>query len=121
PDNPISPLANSLFTLLGKENYMKIYENHFGHIGASHRYINGFSWKAALTYEDRYPLANTTDFSFIKNKDKAFLPNHPYELADIPFLHHQALVASVDLNFQPGQRYIQYPNVKVPVGSKAPI
>lgn len=120
-DNPVNPLANSLYTLLAKKNYLKIYENYFGHLGIAHQYINGFSWHVALTYEDRYPLQNTTNFSLIKNKDKAFLPNHPYELADIPFEHHQALMASLDLNYQPGQRYIQYPDVKVSVGSKAPV
>lgn len=120
PDNPISPLANSLYTLLAKENYMKIYENYFVHAGVFRQYINGFGWHAGLTYEDRIPLNNTTDFSLIKNKDKTFLPNHPYELASMPFTRHQALIASIAFNYQPGQQYIQYPNMKMPVGSNAP-
>ena len=119
--DPIYPWTNSLNTLLAEENYMKIYENYFGAASVSHSYINGFSWELSATFEDRYPLTNTTNFTLINYKNKTFTPNHPYELADIPFLHHQALVASVDLTFQPGQHYIQYPWGKTPVGSKAPI
>lgn len=120
-DDPINPLANSLYTLLAKKNFMKIYENYFGHLGIGHQYINGFAWHTVLTYEDRYPLHNTTYFSLIKNKNKDFQPNHPYELAALPFVHHQALMAAIDLSYQPGQRYIQYPDAKIPVGSRAPV
>lgn len=119
--DPILPLANTLYTLLAKKNYMKIYENYFGSIGASHRYITGLTWYTTLSYEDRYPLHNTTDFSLIKNRNRDFLPNHPYELASTPFTRHQALMFSLDLTYQPGQHYIQYPSVKVPMGSKAPV
>jgi len=48
------------------------------------------------------------------------LPNHPYELAAIPFEKHQAVVASVRISWQPGQHYIQFPYRKQPIGSKAP-
>ena len=84
------------------------------------------NWKVAFalnvhaTYEDRLPLVNTTDYSFF-NKDDSLLPNHPYELAsDIPFEKHQALVTGVTLTWQPGQRYIEFPWGKMPLGSDKP-
>lgn len=120
-DNPIDPLTNSLYTLLLKENYMKIYENYFAGISAVHGFAKGWQWKASLTYEDRLPLQNTSSYSLIKYSDKQFLPNHPYELADRPFQRQQAVIASVVLNYQPGQRYIQYPKQKVAIGSRAPV
>jgi hypothetical protein len=118
-DEPILPLLNSLYTLLGKQNYMKVYENWFGSASLLNRYDNGLSWKLHATWEDRLPVENTTDFSFF-NKDKTLLPNHPYELKDRPFEKHQALVAGVAVSWQPGQRYIQFPWSKVSLGSSYP-
>lgn len=119
-DNPINPLTNALYTLLGRKNYMKVYENWFGSMEYNNRLDNGLRFTINATYENRLPVENTTDFS-VKNKNgRQMLPNHPYELAYIPFENHQALVTSVTLSWQPGQHYIEFPYRKVPIGSKAP-
>lgn len=120
-EDPIYPWTNSLNTLLAEENYMKLYENYFTAGSVSRSYINGFTWMVSADYEDRYPLHNTTGFTFIDYPNRRFTPNHPYELAQMPFGRQQALEVSVDLSFQPGQHYIQYPWGKTPVGSKAPV
>jgi len=119
-DNPIDPLTNAAYTLFGKKNYMKLYENWFGRIEYNNKLENGFNINLHATYEDRLPVENTTDFSFF-NKDAALLPNHPYELASMPFQRNQALVAGFTLSWQPGQRYIEYPWGKRPLPSKAPV
>jgi hypothetical protein len=116
---PIGPLANAVYTLLGKKNYMKLYENWFGNISFYNRYDNGLSWKLHATWEDRLPVSNSTDFSFF-NKEGTLLPNHPYELEEIPFTRHQALEAGFSIRLQPGQRYIEFPDSKIPMGSKYP-
>lgn len=118
-DHPIDALTNSLYTLLAKRNYMKIYEAWFGSVSYGTGFESGLRLGVGATYQDRIPLENTTDFSFFK-KDRQILPNHPYELAAIPFNAHQALVTSLTLTYQPGQRYIQFPNRKVTIGSKYP-
>jgi hypothetical protein len=118
-DNPIGPLSNAYKTLFEKENYMKLYENWFGKIEYNNRFENGLHWKVQAVYENRIPVENTTDFSFF-NKDKGLLPNHPYELASIPFNRHQALVAGITFTYQPGQHYIQFPRYKMAIGSKYP-
>lgn len=119
-DNPIDPLTNAAYTLLGKENYMKLYENWFGRIEYNNKLESGLVVNAHATFEDRLPLENTTDFSFF-NKEKELLPNHPYELEHRPFNKHQALVVGIRLTWQPGQRYIEYPWGKIPLGSKKPV
>lgn len=119
-DNPIDPLTNAAYTLFGKKNYMKLYENWFGHVEYNNRMDNGITLNMHATYEDRLPLENTTDFSFF-NKDGVFTPNHPYELASLPFTRNQALVVGFKLSYQPGQKYIEFPWGKRPVGSNAPI
>ena len=62
---------------------------------------------------------NTTDYSFFKS-DKQFSPNYPAEKISQQFARHQAFIASVELQYQPGQQYIQFPREKVPLGSKYP-
>lgn len=118
-DNPITPLVNEASTLLFKKNYIKLYENWFGNIEYNNRFENGVRWNVKATYEDRVPLENTTDFS-IFYKDRVLTPNHPYELAGVPFNKHQALSAGITLTYQPGQKYIQFPDSKMALGSKYP-
>jgi hypothetical protein len=118
-DNPIDPLSNAVATLLFKNNFLKAYENWFGGIQYHRRNESGLDMTFHVTYEDRIPVENTTDFSFFKKKD-SISPNHPVELANIPFKRHQATVAGFVLLWQPGQKYIQFPGYKVPLGSKYP-
>lgn len=119
-DNPIDPLTNAAYTLLGKKNYMKLYENWFGGIEYNTKLENGLMINLHAGYEDRIPVENTTDYSFF-NKDGVFTPNHPYELEDIPFERNQAMVAGFTISWQPGQRYIEFPWGKRPIGSQAPV
>jgi hypothetical protein len=119
-DNPIRPLMNSVYTLFDRRNYMKIYENYFGEIVVNKRFDNDLRLTGRLLYEDRHPIENTSDFSIFKDKDKIFTPNFPFEKIGEQFIRHQALVASAEIQYQPGQKYIQYPRFKMPVGSKYP-
>ncbi|HSZ32912.1 MAG TPA: DUF5686 and carboxypeptidase regulatory-like domain-containing protein [Puia sp.] len=120
PDNPIGPVMNELYTLFFRDNYMKIYENYFGNLQYRKRFDNGFRITASLLYEDRLPLNNTSDFSFFGNKDKAFTPNYPYEIINQNFTQNQAFIGGIDLEFKPGQRYIEFPDNKLSIGSKYP-
>lgn len=119
-DNPIDPLTNAVYTLVGKKNYMKLYENWFGRMEYNNRLENGLLINLHATYEDRLPLRNTTDFSFF-NKSDSILPNHPYELGAISFLRQQAVVIGITLSWQPGQRYIEFPWGKMPLPSNKPV
>lgn len=118
-DDPIRPRTNALYTLFAKKNYMKIYENWFGKVEYAANFESGVRLKVHASYEDRIPLENTTDYSFFK-KEREILPNHPYELAEIPFVRHQALMAGFSVAWQPGQRYIEFPWGKSALGSRAP-
>lgn len=119
-DNPILPFTNAAYTLFDKKNYMKLYENLFGRAEYNNKLESGLSINLHVTYENRIPVENTTDFSFF-NKKEVFLPNHPYELAGIPFDRSQAVVAGFSLRWQPRQRYIEYPWGKRPIPSDAPV
>jgi len=119
-ENPISPLVNSIYTLLSKKNYMKLYENYFADAGWIKRFDNGFRVTADLLYEDRLPVENTTDYSLFKHSDRFFTPNYPFEKIATQFNRHQALIAGVSMQFRPGQKYVQFPRSKMAIGSKYP-
>jgi Family of unknown function (DUF5686)/CarboxypepD_reg-like domain len=120
PDNPIGPFMNELYTLFFRDNYMKIYENYFGSIQFRKRFENGLRINASLLYENRQPLNNSSDFSFFGNKEKQFTPNYPYELISENFTPNQALIAGFEVQFKPGQRYIEFPDNRIALGSKYP-
>jgi hypothetical protein len=120
PENPISEYVNGLYTLFFRRNYMKIYENYFGEIQSVHRFDNGLRFTANALFEDRSPLNNTTGYSLIHPKGREFTPNYPYEQLTAQFPRHQAFLTGVNLQYQPGQRYIEFPHRKVSVGSKYP-
>jgi Family of unknown function (DUF5686)/CarboxypepD_reg-like domain len=120
PDNPIGPFMNELYTLFFRDNYMKIYENYYGSVQYRKRFDNGLRITGTLLYEDRLPLNNTSDFSFFGNKEKAFTPNYPTELISQNFTPNQALIAGFDIQFKPGQRYIEFPDNRLALGSKYP-
>lgn len=119
-DNPIDNIANEFYTLFLKENYMKLYENWFGKLRYARTFQTNDQLSFAATYESRNPVENTTDFVIFKNDRKQFTPNHPYELANVPFEKHQALILDVDFTFQPGQQFVELPDRKIPFGSKYP-
>ncbi len=119
-DKPISPFMNGIYTLFFNHNYMKIYENYFAHLNYNGTSQTGLKYTAELLYEDRMPVNNTTDYSIFKYQPQKFTPNYPFEKIDSQFVRHQAVIATASLEYQPGQKFIQYPNYRVPLGSKYP-
>ncbi len=120
-DNPIDNITNEFYTLILRENYMKLYENWYARGSYTRTFQNNYRLTLSGTYENRIPLENTTDFSIFGSKNKLFLPNHPYELASVPFERHSAVVMEATFHFQPGQRFIELPDRRMPYGSKAPV
>ncbi|MEO7209932.1 MAG: DUF5686 and carboxypeptidase regulatory-like domain-containing protein [Chitinophagaceae bacterium] len=120
-DCPITPLNSLIATLFLNRNYIKIDENYFGEINYHKKAENGFEFSLDLLYEDRLPLENTTDFAIINYTIQKFTPNYPIEKISQNFPRHQAFVAGIEMSYQPGQKYIQFPNYKFSLGSKAPV
>lgn len=119
-ESPITPLINSISTLLYGDNFMKTYENVFGIIGFSKRYESGLRFNVSGLWEDRRPLDNTTRYTFFKKDSINITPNYPYEKIAAQFTPHKALLVSIDVSYKPGQKYVQFPDRKMPLGSKYP-
>jgi hypothetical protein len=118
--NPITPLTNTVNTLIWGDNLMKIYENYFAAISFSKRYETGLRFNVSALYEDRIPLDNTTDYVIFKRDSANKRPNYPIEKIPAQFTRHQAFVVSFEISIKPGQKYIQYPNRKMSLGSDYP-
>ena len=119
-ESNISPLGNTIGTLFYGNNYMKFYENYFGEAGFTKQLENGLRFSITGLFEDRSPLENTTDFVLLKKNEGKLTPNYPYEIMTANFTPHKALITNASISFKPGQRYIQYPFNKIPIGSKYP-
>lgn len=119
-ESPLSPLINSISVLFYGKNYIKTYENTFGSVRFAKRYENGFRLAVEALFEDRRPLNNTTWYTFRKKDSAKITPNYPNERIPEQFAPHQAAIITVDMSFRPGQKYIQLPHAKVPMGSKFP-
>ncbi|HTB51186.1 MAG TPA: DUF5686 and carboxypeptidase regulatory-like domain-containing protein [Ferruginibacter sp.] len=119
-DCPITPDVNTISTLLSGKDFMKTYENYFGSIGFSKIFNNGLHAGINALYEDRIPLNNTTNFIFRQQDTVHITPNFPDEKIATQFTRYQAFIVTLDCSFQPGQKYIQFPNGKVSLGSKYP-
>lgn len=119
-ESPILPLINTISTLFYGDNFMKTYENRFGNIGYSKKFESGLQLRLNALYEDRKPIDNTTQFTIFKKDSSNITPNYPFEKINTQFTPHQALIVAAEISFKPGQKYIQFPYSKMPVGSKYP-
>jgi hypothetical protein len=116
----ITPRFNSISTLFDGVNYMKIYQMRFAKIGYKKTFDNGFSFSVSPQFQDRYPLENTTLYSAAKSAQISFTPDYPVELADMNMPHNKAFTTTIDLNWKPGVKYIEFPDSKINIGSKYP-
>ncbi len=118
-DNPISPLMNMAYTLIGGHNYMKLYENKHVQLQTTRRWGNGWSARFSASMEERIPLLNSTFYTFNKGDQINLTPNNPFTLPY--FEQHRAAIASLSIAYQPGWKYIQYPEFTRSVRSNAPM
>ncbi|HMG83061.1 MAG TPA: DUF5686 and carboxypeptidase regulatory-like domain-containing protein [Ferruginibacter sp.] len=119
--NPITADVNSISTLFSGKDFMKTYENYFVSAGFSRKFDNGLQVGINGLYEDRIPLDNTTDFIFFKKDLPHITPNYPYQKIAAQFTPYQAFLIDANISYQPGQRFIQYPNGKISLGSRYPV
>jgi hypothetical protein len=116
---PVNPLINSLYTLLYGQNYLKIYQAWFGTLRYQYRHISGLSISNQLKYQARQPLYNTNLFCFRKNEVE-FTENYPVERISGMEPAHQAFIYDLSLGYQPGRKYIKYPDRVVATASRYP-
>ncbi len=117
-NNPISYTMNELYTSYAGLNYMKLYEAKFLEISFKHNTGSGFSTYTSVMFEDRLALFNTSNYTFFKKRRNYTLPNQPQELP--LFQNDKAFIIHAGISYQPGWKYISYPNYRLPIPSNLP-
>lgn len=118
--SPISPRSNTIASLLGENNLLKLYEAYYLRSTFTKGIGEGLTWSIGFEYQDRMPLENTTDYTWRDRKTKEYTPNYPTELMFENIKRHQAFSTSVALTWQPGARYVELPDRKINIGSSWP-
>jgi hypothetical protein len=118
--SPIGARSNTIATLIGRKNLLKLYEAWYLRGSFTKGIGEGLTWSMGFDYQDRMPLENTTDYSFLHPKNKEFTPNYPAELMSQNFKRHQAFTLNFGMTWQPGAKYIELPDQKINIGSKWP-
>ena len=75
--NAVSPIINTIYTLLLEDNLMRLFEKHYVRLGHTTEITNGLIFFAATEFADRFPLENKSDFLFLNFENKDFVPNVP--------------------------------------------
>ncbi|MDT3402666.1 DUF5686 and carboxypeptidase regulatory-like domain-containing protein [Mucilaginibacter terrae] len=118
---PITAFANSMASLLYRQNYQKLYDKHFAAVGISHRIAGGWQGSIGAEYADRRWLDNTSDYSFFK-KDREFTSNNPFTPnSNTPlFPNNQSFKVTLRTSYDFSNRYVTYPTGRYYLPSKYP-
>jgi len=120
--DPISPLVNSLYSLLLNENYMKVFKETGIESSYFSELTNGIFASSIVRYMQRDALKNTSDLLLIDDKTKLFTSNNPRNefSHDSLFNTNRAFTAELTLSFRFKQKYVSIPDQKIITGTKYP-
>ncbi len=122
--NPITPTLNSLYSLFGRENYMKIYDLTFVEAGAQREILNGLTLNGALSWNQRSALTNNSDYSFSGDEEEdPYTSNNPLNPNDDSpaFNNHEAWLLHLGLRLVFKQEYVRYPDRKFVLDTRGPV
>lgn len=120
-DKPIREQVNTAYSLITRENFMKLYEKRF--VTAQHRreWFNGLNLTTSITCSDRWPLENASNYSFDWIGKYEYTPNNFFGNAQAGTLvRTQAIILDLKASITIGQNYITRPNGRFYTSSKFP-
>lgn len=120
--NPISPLINSVYTLLANDNYLKLYKKTAVQINYRRELFNGFILYATAEYAERDALKNSSANLWIDDKSKLFTSNNPQNPGNdnLSFESNNAFIVDISLRIRFKEKYYTLPHRKIITGSKYP-
>ncbi|MBS1629147.1 MAG: carboxypeptidase-like regulatory domain-containing protein [Bacteroidetes bacterium] len=118
--NPIAPLYNTFSTLLFHYNPLKIFECRTAAVELKRNQGNGLQWSLQASFEQRLPLANSSDYSWAKSNTGFYSDNLPTTFRKGHTGNQKAFLLHAGIAWQPGVRYVDFPNYRQPTSSEAP-
>ncbi len=120
-DIAIPETQNTIQTILYERNFLKLYEAQFVNIGYGAGLGSGLNFRVNFQYQNRLAQPNLPKpLIFVDHINRSYSPNTPSPASNDPFQKHQAATLTGVLTWQPGGKYIELPEQKIGVGSKAP-
>lgn len=116
---PITPLMNTLSSLILEKNGMKVYELNYAQIDYSQEIFNGLHLYGSIGYENRQPLFNTTDYVIFRDREKPYTSNNPLAPSDFTigaFEEHDMIKSKLRAKVNFAQKYIARPARRLNVG-----
>jgi hypothetical protein len=109
----VSPLGNTFYSLVLKENTAKLFRKKFAEIYWGSELANGLSAAISVSLANRNGLVNNSQKSWFR-KDRFYEPNNPFNVADAEFaFSDQIFKQSITLKWIPAQKYQQFLGYKV--------
>lgn len=122
-EEAISPLLNSLYTLLVRQNHMKLYEKEFIRLEGSKQISPKLIFTGSAEYAHRSPLSNTTNYSFFDPACCEFTSNNPenHELKNTAFNTHSVFIFHSELEYKPRLQFVKNNGRLIPVRKSYPV
>jgi hypothetical protein len=116
-NQPISPIANTLYTMFAKENYLKIYNKDYLNFEYKNRFSQVLGMTINLEYSQKKELQNLAE-----RDDREFSSNRPenVELKDSKFVNPEVLTADFELTFRPFAKKREFNNFEITVNQGNP-
>ena len=118
--NPISPVLNAASSLFFERNYAKFYDNTFARVEYGKEIVNGLRFNTSLSYEDRKPVFNTTDYVTLNRDAVIYSSNNPLDPTNFTtaaFTKHNIYKFNLETTINFGQEYISLPDRKFNIGT----
>lgn len=112
---PISPLLNAVTSLFFEKNYAKFYDKSYINVNAGQEIVNGVRLNAGISYQDRKPLFNRSDFVILNRDDVVYSSNNPLapnDYTEPAFEKNSIFKAYVGAQVKFKQEYISLPDEK---------
>lgn len=121
-NNPVSPTLNTLYSLIGRKNYLKLFDKKYARIDFQQEVVNGLYLKTHAEFNQREALINNSNIKSLFNKDQLFNSNNPLNPSENVkgFEEHKSLILDIALRIRFKQQYLSYPGRKYIMGSKFP-
>lgn len=103
----MSVFVNDVYSLWFERNYKKFFRRDFAELSHQFEVVNGLMLNTGITWANRLPLQNHSDYHIINWKDMEYsenIPQHPLPDAR-QLLQSRSLELDVALNWTPRQRY----------------
>jgi hypothetical protein len=103
----MSVFVNDLYSLWFERNYKKFFRRDFAELSHQYEVVNGLMFNAGISWANRLPLQNHSDYHIINWKNREYSENIPQNPVLEPWQLWQSRSFQIDvtLNYTPRQRY----------------